>query len=229
MKESVYPENKNKLKVLLEKAGLKNCQELSKTTGISQWQLTRLQYGLMHRITLETILNLAAALNISLEQLIATFVPESKYPENWQPQPENKDGVRENQEYQRLQKTIEQQKETLEIEFQTASLQAIESWLLQWPTAVAAIGKNPELPAERLLLLIKPIEELVSHWGVEALYSVGEELPYDPQWHELTKGDANPGDMVQVRYVGYKQGGNLLYKAKVSALSIEHRPLSIDH
>ena len=223
MKESVYEENRNKLRVLLEKAGLKNCQELSKITGISQWQLTRLQYGLMHRMPLENILNIASALNISLEQLITTFVPESKYPGNWQPQAvtqeATRDSVRENQEYQRLQKTIEQQKETLELEFRNASLQAIESWLLQWPTAVAAIGKNPELPAERLLLLIKPIEELVAHWGVEAIYSVGEKLPYDPQWHELMKGDANPGDMVQVRYVGYKQGDKILYKAKVSALN----------
>ena len=222
MKESVYEANKNKLRVLLEKAGLKNCQELSKTTGVSQWQLTRLQYGLMHRMALETILNIAAALNISLEQLITTFVPESKYPENWQPQEETGDLGMENQEYQRLQKTIEQQRETLELEFRTASLQVIESWLLQWPTAVAAIVKNPELPAERLLLLMKPIEELVSHWGVEAIYSVGEELPYDPQWHELMKGDAEPGDMVQVRYVGYKQGSNILHKAKVSSLNIEH-------
>ena len=218
MTESIYEENKNKLKILLEKAGLQNSQELSKITGISQWQLTRLQYGLMHRIPLEAILNLAVALNISLEQLITTFVPESKYPENWQPQPETRDSVQSNQEYQRLQKTLEQQHETLEQEFRTASLQAIESWLLQWPTAVAAISKNPELPAERLLLLIKPIEELVAHWGVEAIYSVGEELPYDPQWHELMKGDAEPGDLVQVRYVGYKQGSNILYKAKVSAL-----------
>ena len=218
MKESVYEDNKNKLRVLLEKAGLKNSQELSKTAGISQWQLTRLQYGLMHRIPLETILNLAATLDISLEQLITTFVPESKYPRNWQPQEETGDSAREHQEYQRLQKTLAQQRETLELEFRTASLQAIESWLLQWPTAVAAIGKNPELPAARLLLLMKPIEELVAHWGIKTIYSVGEELPYDPQWHELMKGDAEPGDMVQVRYVGYKLGENLLHKAKVSSL-----------
>ena len=220
MKESIYEENKNKLKVLLEKAGFKNSQELSKTTGISQWQLTRLQYGLMHRIPLETILNLATALKISLEQLIITFVPKSKYPDNWQPQESTKNAMVESQEYQRLQKTLEQQKETLAQEFRTASLQVIESWLLQWPTAVVAIGKNPELQAERLLLLMKPIEELVASWGVEAMYSVGEELPYDPQCHELLKGDAAPGDLVQVRYVGYQQGDNILYKAKVSALSV---------
>ena len=219
MKESIHEENRNKLRVLLEQAGLKNFQELAKATGISQWQLTRVQYGLMHRMTLETILKLASVLNISLEQLITTFVSESKYPENWQPQPETRDSVGKNQEYQRLQKTLEQQQETLKQEFYAASLQTIESWLLQWPTAVAAIVKNPELPAERLLLLMKPIEDLVAQWGLEAICSVGEELPYDPQWQELMKGDAEPGEMVQVRYVGYKKGDRILYKAKVSSLN----------
>ena len=219
MNESIYEDNKNKLRVLLKQAGLKNFQELSKAAEISQWQLTRVQYGLMHRMTLEKILKLASVLNISLEQLITTFIPESKYPKNWQPQPETRNTLRENQEYQRLQNSLKQQKETLKQEFHTASIQTIESWLLQWPTAVAAISKNPELPAERLLLLMKPIEELVSLWGLEAICSVGEELPYDPQWQEIMKGDAEPGDMVQVRYVGYKQGDRILYKAKVSSLN----------
>ncbi len=219
MNESIYEDNKNKLRVLLKQAGLKNFQELSKAAEISQWQLTRVQYGLMHRMTLEKILKLASVLNISLEQLITTFIPESKYPENWQPQPETRNTLGENQEYQRLQNTLEQQKETLKQEFHAASLQTMESWLLQWPTAVAAIIKNPELPAERLLLLMKPIEDLVAQWGLEAICSVGEELPYDPQWQELMKGDAEPGEMVQVRYVGYKQGDRILYKAKVSSLN----------
>ncbi|ELS05565.1 GrpE protein,Helix-turn-helix protein [Xenococcus sp. PCC 7305] len=222
MKESIYQQNSNKLTVLLEKAGFQNRQELSKIAGISQWQLTRIEYGLMHRVALENLLSLSAALKISLEQLITTFVSQSQYLENWQPQAEQRNLAAENQEYQRLQNTIEQQKETLESEFRNASLQVIESWLLQWPTAVAAIAKNPELPAKRLLLLMKPIEELISYWGVEAIYTVGEELPYDPQWHELIKGDADLGDMVQVRYVGYKQGEKILYKAKVSTVEIEN-------
>ena len=226
MNESVYEKNRNKLRVLLEQAGLKNFQELAKATGISQWQLTRIQYGLMHRMTLETILKLASVLNISLEQLITTFVSESKYPENWQPRPETRNALGENQEYQRLQKTLEQQKETLKQEFRAASLQAIESWLLQWPTAVAAISKNPELPAKRLLLLMKPVEDLLAHWGLEAICSVGDELPYDPRWQELMKGDAEPGEMVQVRYVGYKQGEKILYKAKVSSLSVNSQKLT---
>ena len=215
MQESVQEQNNHKLNTLLKSAGFENSQELSKATGISQWQLSRLKYGLIHRLTLDTVLKLAAALKISLEKLINTFASEAKYLEET-----NKNLGVENQEYQRLQKTIEQQRETLELEFQAASLQAIESWLLQWPTAVAAIAKNPELPAERLLLLVKPVEELVSNWGVEAMYAVGEELPYDPQWHELLKGNAEPGDMVQVRYVGYKQGEKILYKAKVC--NIDH-------
>lgn len=128
MKESIYQQNSNKLTVLLEKAGFQNRQELSKIAGISQWQLTRIEYGLMHRVALENLLSLSAALKISLEQLITTFVSQSQYLENWQPQAEQRNLAAENQEYQRLQNTIEQQKETLESEFRNASLQVIESW-----------------------------------------------------------------------------------------------------
>ena len=49
-----------------------------------------------------------------------------------------------------------------------------------------------------------------------AIATVDEELAYDPQDHQLMKGTAQPGELVKVRYVGYKQGDKLLYKAKVS-------------
>ena len=109
-----------------------------------------------------------------------------------------------------------QQRETLNEEFQQSSLQVLESWLLQWPTAAAAAKKKSQLPAVKLLPLLKPVENLLTQWGVEAIASVGEQIPYDPQWHQLMEGDAKPGDNVRVRYVGYKQGDKLLHRAKVS-------------
>jgi molecular chaperone GrpE (heat shock protein) len=58
----------------------------------------------------------------------------------------------------------------------------------------------------------------LQEWGVEAIASVGSELPYDPQWHQLMEGIAQPGDLVKVRYTGYRIGEKLLYRAKVSSL-----------
>ena len=86
---------------------------------------------------------------------------------------------------------------------------------------IAAIDKNPELPAARLIPLVKPVKELIEKWGLTPISQVGAELPFDPQWHELMSGEAEPGTMVKVRYVGYQQKDRLLYKAKVSPLNNE--------
>jgi hypothetical protein len=34
--------------------------------------------------------------------------------------------------------------------------------------------------------------------------------------HQLLEGTAQPGDLVKVRYTGYRQGDKLLYRVKVS-------------
>ena len=90
----------------------------------------------------------------------------------------------------------------------------------QLPTAAAAAVENPQLSAANLLPLLTPINELLKRWGIEAIAAVGEEVAYNPQWHELMEGTAEAGTSVKVRYVGYRQGEKLLYRAKVSPLAI---------
>ncbi|HEY9295620.1 MAG TPA: nucleotide exchange factor GrpE, partial [Phormidium sp.] len=104
-------------------------------------------------------------------------------------------------------------------EFQQQSLQILESWLIQWPRAAYAAQQNPEAPAVKLLPLLRPVEQLLREWGVEAIASVGAELPFDPQQHQLIKGTAQPGDTVKVTHIGYRQGDKLLHRAKVEQIS----------
>ncbi len=120
------------------------------------------------------------------------------------------------QEYDRLQHQLSQQREVLWQEFQQASVQVIESLLLQLPTALYAAQQNPQAPAVKLIPLLRPIDALLEQWGMIAIAPVGSEIPYDPQSHQLLEGTANPGDRVRVRYTGYRQGEKLLYRAKVS-------------
>ena len=70
---------------------------------------------------------------------------------------------------------------------------------------------------------MKPITELLKQWNVETNATVGETVPYDPQVHQLLEGsgDVEPGDIVMVRYLGYRQGETLLYRAKVSPVKQE--------
>lgn len=216
MRQFLYEQNERLLQQLMQQAEISTIEELSEIAGISELQLTRLRYGLLPKMQVETILKLAAALKVSVDRFITTFSSQSKLPVNPIGEGDSTALISLKKEYQQLQQQLEQQKESLNQDFQQASLQILESWLLQWPTAEAAVEKNPQLPAARLLPLVKPVEKLIQQWGLEAIGFVGEELPYDPQWHELMKGTAQTGDTVKVRYIGYKQGDRLLYRAKVS-------------
>jgi molecular chaperone GrpE (heat shock protein) len=67
------------------------------------------------------------------------------------------------------------------------------------------------------LPLVQSIDQLISQWGVMAIGEVGSTLSYDPQWHQLIEGSANLGELVTVRYVGYRQAEKLIFRAKVMA------------
>jgi molecular chaperone GrpE (heat shock protein) len=157
---------------------------------------------------------LSQALELSLTDLIEMFSSIAVDRSNSQP---SNDSIR--QEYQRLQAQLEQQRETLWQEFQQSTLQSIESWLLQFPTAAYAAEQNSQVPAVRLLPLMRPIEQLLKDWGVESIAAVGSEVPFDPQLHQLMNGTANSGDLVRIRYTGYRQGDRLLHRAKVSPIA----------
>lgn len=125
------------------------------------------------------------------------------------------------QEFQRLQTQMAQQRQDLQQEFQQASLQILESWLTFYPSAAHQAQQDPNFSATTLLPLIRPVEQLVKTWGVEMLASVGTELPYDPQQHQLREGTAEPGDLVVVQNPGYRQGEKLLYRATVRPVKAE--------
>lgn len=197
----------------MEQVGISSLKELSNIAGVSERQLYRLQAGLLPKMDLETLVSISQALKLPLSKLVSILEPKLMAGMG----NENLRGVAEiKQEYQQLQAQMEQQKESLEAEFQGKCIKKLESWLLQWPTAVAAVEKNNELPAVRLLPLVKPVTELLAEWGVEAIASVGEEVLYTPQFHQLITGSAQIGDPVRVRYPGYRQGDKLLYRAQVS-------------
>ena len=120
------------------------------------------------------------------------------------------------QEYHLLQQQLQQQSETLTLEFQHQSLQILESFLTYFPTAKHAAINNPDFPASKLFPLIKPIDKLLSHWNITVIGTVGDELAYDPQWHQPIECTPNPHELVIVRYVGYRQQDKLIFRAKVS-------------
>lgn len=203
----------HQLQQLMQQGGVSSFKQLSRTAGVSERQVMRLRRGEVAQMRVETLVKLSQVLKVSASELLETFG-----------QIEAESGVVAlRKEYQRLQTQLEQQRETLKQEFQQSSLQALESFLLFWPTAAYKAQENPQLPAVNLLRLVSPVEKLVQQWGVEAIASVGEEIAYDPQLHQLIEGTAQPGQTVRVRNIGYRQGEKLLHRVKVSAIGNIHK------
>ena len=216
MNQYSYETNQQLLQDLMRQVNIADIYELSKVAGVTRLPIIRIERGLILNVSVGAVAKIAKALNVSVDNLIETFSEQSLINVTTQESKPNHDLIVCQQEYQKLQREMLEQQAFLETQFQKASLETIESWLLQWPTAVAAVQKNPQLPATRLLALVEPVEQLLKQWKVETIAVVGEKLAYNPQYHQLIKGIAQPGDMVEVRYVGYKQEDKLLYKAKVS-------------
>lgn len=203
----------HQLQKLMQVVGISSFKALARAAGVSERQILRLRRGEMQQMRVDTLFKLAEALQIPLTDLLTSF----SQPKNTIPSKavdRTIDTLR--QEYQRLQLQLEQQRQTLLQEFQSSSLQTLESWLVQWPTAAFKAQETPQISATKLLPLMRPLQQLLQQWGVEAVAQVGEKVPYNPQLHQLLEGDAKPGELVLVRYTGYLQGDRLLYRAKVS-------------
>ncbi len=201
------------LQNLMQKANISSYRELSQKAEVSELQLMRLQRGLASQMQIDILLKISQALGINLTELLTNFAPEliKKLPATSTSAVEK--------EYNNLQKELEKQKTMLIQEFQHSSLQILESWLQQWPTVVEKAKQNPSLGAVKILPLLRPVEKLIEKWNVESIANVGAEVPFDPQLHQLMEGSVQKGEMVKVRYTGYKQGDKLLFRAKVSPTS----------
>ncbi|MDB9312546.1 nucleotide exchange factor GrpE [Spirulina sp. CS-785/01] len=203
----------NRLRQLMAQAEIQSFAELSRVAGVSRWQVRQVRQGNIGQMRVENVAKIAHALQLSLSEFLREFTETENSPQG--------EVTELQQECHRLSQQLQTQQDTLLEQFHQSSLQVLETWLLQWPTAVKATEKNPELPASRLIPLLSPVENLMKQWGVEKIASVGEECPYNPQEHELMEGTAQPGETVRVRYVGYRYQGKLLYRARVSPVSQE--------
>ena len=200
------------LQELMKRAGLSSFRELSRQAGVSRWQVQQLRVGEVLQMRLENLQKLSKTLQMSLTELLAVF---DALDEEDSDQRQTR-SVQE--EYDRLRTQVLEQRESLMQEFQHSSLETIESWLKQWPKAVHAVQQNPNLLASNILPLVSPIEQLLQQWGVEAIASVGSQVPYDPRLHQLRQGRAEPGESVLVIGPGYRQGEKLLYRAEVNSI-----------
>ncbi|BAQ63622.1 molecular chaperone GrpE [Geminocystis sp. NIES-3709] len=190
------------LQNLMKEVEINDYLELSRKSQVSELQFYRLENNLLDHIPLGVLKKIAQVFNISVTMLIEKL-------ENI----DDRDSGTKNEE---LTTSIinEYQRETISI---------LESLLLQLPTFSYAVKNNPDLPAIRLLPLLEPLNKLLSSWEIDSIGKVGDIVTYNPQEHELMDyGDDDNPTQVEIRYVGYRQKDKLLYRAKVSPVTINN-------
>lgn len=72
------------------------------------------------------------------------------------------------------------------------------------------------MPAQNLVSLFTPLDNLLRSWGIEPIGKVWERVPYNPQLHQADADDLTEGELVFVRFVGYRDSERILCPAKVS-------------
>ena len=203
-----YRQRTPELQKLMQKVGINSLRELARSTKTSAHTINKLRSGNINTIRWESIVKISDTFQISIDEFISIFG-------DCAPKSPDRSVEALQQEYQQLQQQFQQQRDTLQSEFQFQSLQALESFLTYFPTAKQAASNNPDFPASKILPLIGSIDRLIRSWGVTVIGAVGDKVNYDPRWHQLVSGAADPEELVTVRYVGYRQGEKLIFRAKV--------------
>jgi len=216
-----------KLKKLMQQVGITSFNSLAKITGVSLQKLQQLRRGNLQKFRLEELQQLSQVLSISLPKLLTTFagVDPDHQDSNQDLDQDLSQQLKESQqitllrhEYERVQNQLQEQRSHLLQEFQQTSLQTLETWLLQWERVAHHARHHPEFSASKILPLMRSVEQLIKNWGVEAIATLGAEIPYDPQWHRLQTGTAHPSDLVKVQSPGYTYQGKLLHRAEVTII-----------
>jgi len=222
--EKLMSDRERLLKRWMVTAKVRSWRALADAAQVSMYQVRLLRQGNLDRLRLDAIGRIAKALNVTPIDLLGmannadnTKPASDQSPaQRLAPDVHAAELVQLQQEYHRLKTRLESEREQLLAEFQRSSLQILEPWLLNWYKAVAAAQHNPHIPATNLLPLLRPLDQLLEHWAVEQIAPIGEEVVYDPQWHQLAWGHAQPGDRVKVTMPGFRHQGRLLHRAQVS-------------
>jgi len=88
--------------------------------------------------------------------------------------------------------------------------------LVQYQTLRQVIARHPDLPAQQLFPLFAILDGLIEDWQLQPIGRVGEQVPFDPQYHQPDSPSLQPGELVYIRFIGYRSGDIIHTRAKVS-------------
>ncbi len=190
----------------LQTAGIAHWQMLQQLSGLTTEQVNQVRMGNLDGLSLGQVQQLASSLECSLDDFLDLYGLSTARQDN---QALRQEGLR-------LQTALHEQRQSLVDEWQRTTFAQLQPLLSNYPSIRHMIQIKPDLPAKHLMSLFSSLDTLLHQWGYEAIGVVWSQVAYDPQLHQPDQPDINPGELVYVRFVGYKTGQDILCPAKVS-------------
>lgn len=101
-------------------------------------------------------------------------------------------------------------------QLQRQVFEQLQTLLVNYPTVTKAALAKPDMPAKNILPLFTPLGNLLQQWGYAPIGEPWENVAFDPQLHQPDVADMAAGEMVYIRFIGYRDGTTILVPAKVS-------------
>ena len=204
--DTILRERMNQLEIL-------DWQDLGEKAGLSRFGVRLVRQGDVGKLTLDQLRRLATVLNLNFpefDRTLSTLPVSATITTN----PSEIEELR--QQCSRLREELQQQKTQLTTDFRRATFEQLQTLLTSYPAARKMAEAKPNMPAKNLSALFTPLENLLSSWDFETIGSAWEQVTYNPQLHQPDVEDITEGELVYIRFVGYRDGERILAPAKVS-------------
>lgn len=195
----------------MNQLGMTSFAALQQKSGLTNLRLRQVRRGEVASLPFQELTRLATAIEWTLEELLCNFGIENTSSAKLRSQ---LDALRS--EALRLREDLQKQKVELTTEFRHSTFEQLQSLLANYPSVRQLVQVKPDLPAKNLISLFTSLDNLIQSWGYEPIGQVWEQVPYTPQLHQPDVSNLEAGELVYIRFIGYRDGEQILCPAKVS-------------
>ncbi|NEP56181.1 MAG: helix-turn-helix domain-containing protein [Symploca sp. SIO2G7] len=215
----------NRLRKRRHQLGIPTWEALRTKSGLTSYELQLVCRGEIGQLKISQLRKLATALDWSLEELIHNIDHQSillaakSHISNLVKVTTEASQLKQlQQQCFRLRKELQHQSRQLNANFQKSTFEQLQTLLTNYPSASKMAQAKPDLPAKNLTSLFTPLENLLQNWGYEPIGKPWEQVPYNPQLHQPDTDDIKEGELVYVRFIGYRdRNSNDYHTAKTTS------------
>jgi len=186
----------------LQTLGIPSWRAWQQRAGVSRGVVTKARQGLWADLTWGEIQRLATSLAWDPEVLMGLDTHTTAL----------------KAELMHLRATMQQSQDQARKAAHHATFEQLRFLLTSFPTARDLALRDPTRPAQSLVALFAPLEMWLQQQGITSIGRPGEAVSYDPVAHQCDQGGMEVGDPVEIRFVGYRQGADILVPARVIPL-----------